>query len=167
MGDHSETVEVDYDPQVLSYAGLLEVFFASHTPTYPSISVQYRSAVFWRTEEERAAAEAAVARAKALHGNAYTAIEPFRAFHLAEGYHQKHTLRGYADLMREFSRMFPDEREFVDSTAAARVNGWLSGCATAGQLERELALTGLDPAAQASVRALAMPGGRARIGCGA
>jgi methionine-S-sulfoxide reductase len=167
LGDHSETVEVDYDPRVLSYADLLDVFFASHSPAYPAMSVQYRSAVFYRTDDERAAAEAAIARAEAARGSIHTAVEPYHAFHLAEGYHQKHSLRGHADLMREFSRLFPGERGFVDSTAAARVNGWLSGCATTGQLERELGLTGLTPSAQETLRAVAMPGGRARIGCSA
>jgi hypothetical protein len=167
LGDHSETVEIDYDPRVLSYADLLDVFFASHSPSYPAMSPQYRSAIFFRTEEERAAAEAAVARARSARGNVYTAVEPFRVFHLAEDYHQKHALRGHAGLMREFSHMFRGERGFVDSTAAARVNGWLSGCATADQLERELGLTGLGSSAQETVRAVAMPGGRARIGCSA
>ena len=167
LGDHSETVEVDYDPRVLSYADLLDVFFASHSPSYPPFSVQYRSAIFYRTEDERTTAEAAIARARSERGSVFTAVEPFRAFHLAEDYHQKHTLRGHGDLMREFARLFPGERGFVDSTAAARVNGWLSGCATAGQLDRELGLTGLGPSAQETVRAVAMPGGRARIGCSA
>lgn len=167
MGDHSETVELDYDPAVVSYRDLLALFFASHTPTYPAYSVQYRSAVFYRTEEEREAAEEAIARASATAGRVYTAVEPFSAFHSAEDYHQKYTLRRYADLTGEFRRLFPGERDFVDSTAVARVNGWLSGCATAGQLDRELALTGLSESAQAAVRAAAMPGGRARIRCGA
>lgn len=167
MGDHSETVELDYDPAVVSYRDLLALFFASHTPTYPAYSVQYRSAVFYRTEEEREAAEEAIARASATAGRVYTAVEPFSAFHSAEDYHQKYTLRRYADLTGEFRRLLPSERDFVDSTAVARVNGWLSGCATAGQLDRELALTGLSGKAQAAVSAAAMPGGRARIRCGA
>lgn len=167
LGDHSESIEVDYDPRVLSYRDLLGVFFASHTPTHPSFSVQYRSAVFSRTEAEREAAEEAIARAEATVGRVYVAIEPFRSFHSAEDYHQKYGLRRYRDLTGEFHRLLPHERDFVDSTAVARVNGWLSGCAGVEQLDRELPLTGLSVAAQASVRSAAMPGGRSRIACGA
>lgn len=167
LADHSETIEMDYDPKVISYRDLLGIFFMSHTPTHAPYSVQYRSAIFYRTEDERAAAEEAIARASATAGRIYTAVERFTSFHSAEGYHQKYTLRRYADLMGEFRRMFPGERDFVDSTAVTRVNGWLSGCATADQLEAELPLTGLSEQAQAAVLQRAMPGGRPRISCGA
>jgi hypothetical protein len=156
---------MDYDPAVISYRDLLAVFFASHTPTHEQYSVQYRSAIFYRTEDELEAAKEAIARAEASVGRVYTAVEPFSSFHSAEDYHQKYTLRRYADLMSEFRRIFPRERDFVDSTAVARANGWLSGCATTDQLDRELALTGLSAGAQEALRERAMPGGRARIGC--
>jgi hypothetical protein len=150
---------------LISYGELLQVFFQSHSPTYAPYSVQYRSAVFYRTPEEREAVEVALEAASRAVGRLYTAVEPFRIFHSAEDYHQKYTLRRYADLTKEFRRLLPSERDFVDSTAVARVNGWLSGCATAEQLDRELMMTGLSEAAQDAVRERAMPGGRTRIGC--
>ena len=165
LGDHSESIEIDYDPGLITYDDLLAVFFQSHSPTYPSLSVQYRSAIFYRTPEERESAEDAIAGASDAVGRLYTAVEPFRSFHSAEDYHQKYTLRRYGDLTGEFRRFYPKERDFVDSTAVARVNGWLSGCATAEQLDRELALTGLSERGQEAVRERAMPGGRTRIGC--
>jgi len=167
LGDHSEAVELDYDPSIITYRDLLGVYFAGHSPTRPPHSVQYRSAVFYRTDDERQAVEEAMARLRATAGSVYVAVEPFSAFHSAEDYHQKYTLRRYADVAKEFRRMYPAEDDFVDSTAVARVNGWLSGCATAGQLEAELPRTGLSREAQELVRGLAMPGGRARISCGA
>lgn len=167
IGDHSETIEVDYDPRRLTYDDLLAVFFASHTPTHPAFSTQYRSAIFYRTLDEKASAEHAIEHAASAVGHIYTAVEQFRIFHSAEDYHQKYTLRRYRDLTGEFRRLYPSDRDFVDSTAAARVNGWLSGCGTPEQLEEELPLTGLSEAAQAVVRERAMPGGRMRISCGA
>lgn len=152
---------------MISYSDLLAVFFASHTPTHPPFSTQYRSAIFCRTEAERLAAEEAIAGAEVTVGRVYVAVEPFRTFHSAEDYHQKYTLRRYREVTGEFRRMLPGERDFADSTAVARVNGWLSGCATAEQLDLELSLTGLSPKSQDTVRAVAMPGGRARIGCSA
>lgn len=167
LGGHAETIEVDYDPRVITYQDLLAVFFASHMPTHPPFSTQYRSAIFYRSEAERDAAEQAIARTEATVGRVHVAVEPYSAFHSAEAYHQKYTLRRYRDLTGEFRRMLPSERDFVDSTAVARVNGWLSGCGTAEQIELELPRTGLSQKAQETVRAVAMPGGRARIGCSA
>ena len=68
-------------------------------------------------------------------------------------YHQKFRLRSHRGVFAQFRSLMPDERAFIDSTAAARLNGWLDGCGSAEQLERELPLTGLDEAAQDEVRA--------------
>jgi peptide-methionine (S)-S-oxide reductase len=161
LGDHSETIEIDYDPRVLTYEDLLAVFVSSHNPSMPSFSTQYRSAVFVRTDEERALAEAALDRAQTVRGKLFTAIEPFDTFWRAEDYHQKYRLRSHRDLMAEFRAAYPADRDFVDSTAAARVNGWLDGYAESDQLESELPLTGLSQQAQDSVRSHALPRGRA------
>jgi peptide-methionine (S)-S-oxide reductase len=166
IGDHSETIEVDYDPRVLSYRDLLRVFFSSHSPSRPAISTQYRSAIFYRDEDEREAAEEAVEAARSASGPVFTAVERFSTFHLAEDYHQKYGLRRYADLAGEFSRLVPGARAFVDSTAVARVNGWLSGCGGATQIERELPLIGLSAKAQAALRDRVLPGAGAKIVCG-
>jgi peptide-methionine (S)-S-oxide reductase len=157
LGDHSESVEIDYDPRRLSYEDLLAVFFASHTPTRPAYSTQYRSAVFYRTEEERLLAADAIERAQAVAGRVFTDVEPLGTFYRAEDYHQKYRLRSERSVMAEFRAMYPVERDLVDSTAAARVNGWLDGCADSEQLDRELPLTGLSDAAQGEVRSRAFP----------
>ena len=60
LGDHSETVEVDYDASLTAYEDLLAEFWRAHDPRRPAYSVQYRSAILYRTEEERRAAELAV-----------------------------------------------------------------------------------------------------------
>jgi methionine-S-sulfoxide reductase len=96
LGDHTETIQIDYDPGVISYRDLLDVFFSNHTPTHPSHSVQYRSAVYYRTEDERCAAEEAIGRLEAAVGRVYTAVEPFRVFHLAEDYHQKYYFKQWS-----------------------------------------------------------------------
>lgn len=160
IGDHSETVEIDYDPRVLRYEDLLDVFFASHDPAWPAYSVQYRSAVFYRTDEERIAAEAAVERRRADVGPVFTSVEPFARFWRAEAYHQKYRLRQHHRIHEEFAVMLDDDDRFVDSTAVARVNGWLDGCGAPEQIERELPLTGLDTEARSEVMAYAMPSAR-------
>lgn len=161
LGDHSETIEIDYDPRVLNYEDLLAVFLASHSPTRPSYSTQYRSAVFYRTEDERKTADDMLSRAEATAGKLFTAVEPLDRFWRAEDYHQKYRLRNDRRLMEEFRAMFSRDLEFVDSTAAARVNGWLDGFGEREQIEHELPLTGLSPEGQDEVRARVFPRERA------
>ena len=56
-----------------------------------------------------------------------TAVEQIDAFNPAEDYHQKYYLRREAELLREYTRLYPTTEELVRSTAAARVNGYLGG----------------------------------------
>ena len=162
IGDHSETVEIDYDPQVLTYDELLAAFFAGHDARIRSYSTQYRSAVFYRCNEEAVAAERALERLRLPSGPAHTSIEPLSRFWLAEDYHQKFRLRSHRRVFAGFRSLLPDERSFIDSTAAARLNGWLDGCGSAEQVERELPLTGLGESMQDEVRTFA--GRRERAG---
>ena len=162
LGGHSETIEMDYDPAVLTYEDLLAVFLASHSPTRPAYSTQYRSAVFYRTEEERLNAEDMLARAQATLGPLHTALEPLDRFWRAEDYHQKYRLRSHGKLMAQFREMYATDREIVDSTAAARINGWLDGLGERDHVERELPLTGMSVEGQEEIRAHALPRERAR-----
>ena len=146
MGDHSETIQIDYDPTVLSYEELLDVFWDSHTPVSRSVSRQYGSVVFYHDEEQRNVATSAKERRETQSGRQITTeIVPYSEFWLAEDYHQKYRLRGVDDLMAEFEATYPDSRQFVDSTAAARVNGYLGGHGTLTQLQEEIESLGLSP----------------------
>lgn len=157
LGDHSEAIEVDYDPQAVSYDDLLDVFWRGHDARRPTYSVQYRSAIFYRTVEEHSAAERSLERIEASLGRVRTAIEPLRRFWLAEDYHQKFRLRSRPSVLSEFRHMYPDRQDFIDSTAAARVNGWLDGCGDPERVDELLPLTGLSQAAQDEVRSHQVP----------
>lgn len=93
---HAETVQVYYDPKIISYATLLKVFFVQHDPTTlnrqgPDSGDEYRSVVFYRTPEEKAAAEAEIQRVNASHrypDPVVTQVVPFKVFYPAERYHQ-------------------------------------------------------------------------------
>jgi peptide-methionine (S)-S-oxide reductase len=99
--DHAEAVEVYYDPEVVSYNTLLEVFFGSHDPTTlnrqgPDSGRQYRSTIFYKNEEEKKAAEAYIAKLKeekAFDGPITTTLEPLTKFYNAEDYHQDYEKR--------------------------------------------------------------------------
>jgi peptide-methionine (S)-S-oxide reductase len=98
---HAETVEVTYDPQLVSYEDLLRVFFTVHDAGQknrqgPDVGEQYRSAVFYTGEEQRAAAERAAAEVDAtggprkMSGPVQTEITPAGPFYPAEDYHQRY-----------------------------------------------------------------------------
>ncbi len=128
MGDHSEAIEITYDPDVVSYEQLLTVFWASHRPYNEPWSVQYRSAIFPADAEQAEAARRSMKGREAVTGETiYTAIEEGARFWSAETYHQKYRLQGDKALMAELARMYPGEKDFVGSTAAARINGYLAG----------------------------------------
>lgn len=97
---HAEVVRVVFDPGTVSYADLLRVFWENHDPTQGmrqgnDRGTQYRSAIYWTTEEQRAAAEATRAAYEARlreagYGPVTTEIAPLRAFYWAEDYHQQY-----------------------------------------------------------------------------
>ena len=146
LGDHAETVQVDFDPEVIAFPELLRVFWSSHDASRGAWSRQYMSAIFYHDEEQgRLARELKVKSEERAERKLQTEIVPATEFYLAEDYHQKYTLQGDHFLMREFWNMYPDFSDFVDSTAAAKVNGYLYGCRSLAHLRTELGSLGLSP----------------------
>jgi len=96
---HAEAVRVTFDPDVIAYDDLLDIFFATHDPTQLNrqggdVGTQYRSAIFPQSEAQRGEAEAAIARANAEHGGrVVTTIEPNAPWYPAEDYHQDYFAR--------------------------------------------------------------------------
>jgi peptide-methionine (S)-S-oxide reductase len=93
---HAEVIQVTFDPAKLSYKELLEVFFKTHDPTTlnkqgADVGTQYRSAIFYHSSEQKAAAEQVKKEtdaAKIWDDPIVTEIAPFVAFYKAEEYHQ-------------------------------------------------------------------------------
>lgn len=105
MGDHSESVQVDYDPEVIGYSDLLGAFWAQHRPTGPEPPRQYASIIFYATAEERTLAQASRIVREAQIGPVHTRIEPLGTFHPAERRHQKYyKKRGLAGLCVAISK---------------------------------------------------------------
>ena len=145
IGDHSETIQLDYDPQEISYEQLLKIFWTTHQPTDRPYASQYRSIIFYHSEEQRRLAVASKRRQEdELGKKLYTQIVPAAEFYVAEDYHQKYSLRQNRTLMREFSALYPDPGDFLDSTAAARVNGYLAQYGDRDSLQTEIQTFGLS-----------------------
>jgi peptide-methionine (S)-S-oxide reductase len=95
---HVEVVQVEYDPSVISYRDVLEIFFATHDPTTLNrqgndAGTQYRSVIFYHSPEQRAVAEVLIGELttdKAFADPIVTAVEPATQFYPAEDYHQKY-----------------------------------------------------------------------------
>ncbi|MFT4834337.1 MAG: peptide-methionine (S)-S-oxide reductase [Marinoscillum sp.] len=94
--NHTETVQVYYDPTVIDYATLLDIFFTAHDPTQlnrqgPDVGRQYRSSIFYHDAEQKAIAESKIAELqKSTSGKIVTEIVPIKAFYIAEDYHQNY-----------------------------------------------------------------------------
>src|SRR5215471_1547690 len=122
---HVEVVRVSFDPQEISYRDLLEVFFAIHDPTTLNrqggdTGTQYRSVVFYNSEEQKQAALQVIAALNASNtwpDRVVTAVEPAGKFFIAEDYHQEYyvnnTFQPYCQLVisarvKKFQQKFAD-----------------------------------------------------------
>jgi len=123
---HAECLQIVYDPAVISFDELLEVFWESHDPTTLNrqgndVGTQYRSAIFYHNEEQREKAEhykAELIRNKAYDKPIVTEITPFKVFYPAENYHQDyynlHGTQPYCRLvirpkLEKFEKVFKDK----------------------------------------------------------
>jgi peptide-methionine (S)-S-oxide reductase len=96
---HAEVVQIEFDPALVSFRDLLDVFFTLHDPTTlnqqgADVGTQYRSAVFFHSpEQEREAREAIVAGGKVWDDPLVTEVVPLTVFYPAEEYHRDYYLR--------------------------------------------------------------------------
>jgi len=108
---HAEVVQIEFDPSVVSYQNLLDVFFTIHDPTTLNrqgndVGTQYRSAIYYHSPEQKETAErtiAALTESKLWPNPIVTEVTPFDTFYPAEGYHQEyyanHPYQGYCQVI--------------------------------------------------------------------
>ncbi len=146
LGDHSETIQIDFNPGQISYQDLLGVFWGSHRADVNTASCQYKSVIFYHNEEQRRLAEEIKVREEGEKGIIFTEIVPFSNFYLAEDYHQKWSLRQVEEITAEYKAIYPDAGDFINSTAVTRVNGYIDGHGELEDLHEELDSLGLSDA---------------------
>ncbi|KAL4711990.1 hypothetical protein ACJJTC_003657 [Scirpophaga incertulas] len=117
IGDHTEVIELDFDPKTITYEELLDMFWANHEYGLTTkIKRQYMSLIL-------------------------TEIAPAGAFYPAEDYHQKYRLQGHKDLCRSLGI---NAARLQTSHLAARLNGYLVGVGGKAQFEEEVGKLGLS-----------------------
>ena len=98
---HAETVQITYDPDVISYKDILKMFFSTHDPTTlnrqgPDVGTQYRSVIFYHNDEQKAIAEQVMKELTEegiFDAPIVTQLEPYKAFYEAEDYHKDYFKR--------------------------------------------------------------------------
>ncbi len=127
MGDHTEAISIDFDPNLISYSELLDHFWQGHRCERNNSSAQYQNAVFYRNDEQKEQAETALKNRAATLGitpeKVATKIIPVKTFTYAEKYHQKYAIRG--DIRESIDGLYPDAKSLADSTVATRLNAYL------------------------------------------
>jgi peptide-methionine (S)-S-oxide reductase len=121
---HAEVVKVSFDPEVVSYREILEIFFTIHDPTTPNrqgndIGTQYRSAIYYHSPEQQNTAKHVMAEmANVWDAPIVTELSPAETYYKAEDYHQnyfrQHPLQGYcafvvAPKVAKFRKMFAEK----------------------------------------------------------
>lgn len=154
LGNHTEVVQIDFDPERLAYEDVLRLFWEGHNPSRRRTKRQYRSLLLPATDAQEEAARASKKRhAEATGRPVRTDVERLSRFYMAEDYHQKYRLRRDELLREEFEGMFGgDDEALRESPAVARANGYAAGHGMPEQLEREIGKLGLSEGARRHLR---------------
>lgn len=148
LGDHSETVEIDYDSEIISLEQLLNRFWYNHNPENINEykGRQYRSIVLYRDEVQyRIIREVMREWELSGKGRPDTEIAPFERFYVAEDRHQKYYLKRFPDAIAKLSALYPSHDQLVNSTLAARLNGLAKGYTNLARIAEEIEVWPIRP----------------------
>lgn len=149
LGDHTESIQVDYNPEKVSFEQLAEIFWSNHNPRSRSFKRQYANILFYHNQRQKEIAHATKRELDAGgEGEIYTGIQKLNNFYPAEDYHQKYRLRRSGRFIKEIKSIYADPDDLRDSTAAARLNGYLAGNGSTEQVKANIGKLGLSPEAQ-------------------
>lgn len=150
-GRGAEVVQVDFDPEILSYQVLLERFWGLHNPCANNGSRLYARLIMTHSAAQERLAQATLTQQEKKRGRKVTTlVEPVN-FSLAQDSDQKYYLRNSGRPFTDLSRHFASFRNLVNSTAAARLNGYLAGRGSPGQRQKDLPLLGLSESVLSSL----------------
>lgn len=141
MGDHTETVEIDFDPAILSFEEILLHFWRNHYPNRDEYKGrQYISLIrFHGPLQEQAAGKIKRQMEQEIGEEIETDIAAFTDFTPAEERHQKYYLKRYPKAVEQLAPLYPHSSLLNDSTFAARLNGFAKGFGNREKLKSEIA----------------------------
>jgi len=143
LGDHVEVITIDFDPTIISYYDLLQLFWNNHEYGLTTrVKRQYASIIQYHDEEQKEIAERSLAEEIINRPNEtiITSVAAAAAFHPAEDYHQKYYLQSHKDLAQTIDL---DAKLLFTSHVASRLNGYLVGVGGVQQFLDEADALGL------------------------
>ena len=144
IGDHTETIQIDFDPSKISYEKLLDSALEQGNFEGRQWSKQYRSAVFYHNKKQLD-----IARERGVK-----LLEPVGKFTRAEDYHQKYYLQ-QSNVAKDFYTRYPTARAFTDATATARANAVFGGHVDRERLQGLIPKLGVSKASAESMLKMA------------
>ncbi|XP_011299920.1 peptide methionine sulfoxide reductase [Fopius arisanus] len=137
IGDHTEVIDIEYDPTIISLNQLLSLFWNNHEYGLTTkIKAQYASLILYHDEEQKTIAEKSRVHEQRERGeHLTTTIKAFEKFYPAEDYHQKYRLRLHPWLLESLG--ITSDEVIKTSPLAAKLNGYVAGAATLEQFESD------------------------------
>lgn len=141
MADHTECLEIDFDPQVIAFEEIVKHFWKSHNPNRGNYKGrQYLSILLFHDYEQKEMIERVrVSLEKLMAYKIDTEIAPYQGFTLAEAGHQKYYLKRYPKAMEKLMSYYETHEQIVDATLVARLNSFVKGYGTLSDLKVEMA----------------------------
>ncbi len=140
MGDHTETLQVDFDSDLISLEQLLDTFWRNHTPRKDGYGGhQYMSLLLFHNSKQNKIIDQVKVKWEAkTNQRLETEIKPFEQFTLAEDKHQKYYFKRSKKAYEMILQLFSTHEDFVNSTIAARLNGFVREFGTLHDLKNEI-----------------------------
>lgn len=127
LGDHTEVVQLEYDPGQLSFSEVLARAFDEHDPYQLSEKRQYQNILFTETADQHEQLLSYLDESEFDRSRINTRLERLDRFHVAEDYHQKFNLRGKRWITDAFAEADYSADEIRESPAAAKLNAHVAG----------------------------------------
>lgn len=153
LGDYVEVLEVDYNPEVISYGDLVELYFEYYDATARPISLRVKPIIYYRNESEMTIATKIKKQQEAASDKGlFVVIQALDTFYLAEPKHQLSYLKQEISLFEELRMIYETDEALLLSTLTSKLNGLIIGYGDEETLEKVLSQSSLSEASQNRMR---------------
>lgn len=155
LGLHTEVIEIDYDPEIISYSQLIDEFFNAHNETLRPYDQRVKSLIFYRDDEELEIAKVKLNDARMAiddEENVYTELKEFSVFYIAEEKNQNRSLKTEISLYEEIRAKYGSDEKVLLSVLASKLNGVVYGYGSVEEAENLLSKSALSEEAINRIR---------------